>query len=105
MEGLWTVEFRTNTGSLGGGVVILQGGRLSGGDAGYYYMGTYSLDDGKFQTVLQIKRYRVGHISVFGPAESLQLTLSGKIDGSSMDVSGQVAGIQISVRGTKRESF
>lgn len=105
IEGLWTVEFRTNAGTSGGGVVILRDSKVAGGDTGYYYMGSYSVDDGNIQAVLEIKRYRAGHVSVFGAADRLQLALSGKTDGSSMDLSGRVAGIQISVRGTKRESL
>jgi len=106
IEGLWTVEFQTNMGGPGhGGVAVLRDGKVAGGDSGYYYVGTYSVDDGNIQTVLEIKRYRSGHVSIFGPVDRVHLALSGKTDGFSMDVSGQVAGIGVNVKGTKRETF
>lgn len=106
IEGLWTVEFQTNMGGAGhGGVAVLRDGKVAGGDSGYYYVGTYSVDDGNIRTVLEIKRYRAGHVSIFGPVDHVQLALSGKTDGSSMNVSGQVAGIQVNVRGMKRGPF
>jgi hypothetical protein len=41
VEGLWTVEFGSNTGIFGSGVVVLRQGRIEGGDASYFYVGTY----------------------------------------------------------------
>lgn len=105
MEGLWTAEFQSGVGGAGSGVVVVRNGTIMGGDAGYYYTGTYSVDDGKVQVALQIQRYREGHKSVFGPADNLRLTLSGSVDGSRMNLTGQVMGIEIIVGATKVESF
>lgn len=41
MEGLWTVEFGSNAGLFGSGVVVMRDGRIEGGDNSYYYVGTY----------------------------------------------------------------
>ena len=41
-EALWTVEFETASGWTNGGVVVLETGRVYGGDSHYYYVGKYS---------------------------------------------------------------
>jgi len=41
-EALWTIEFETALrGWTNGGVVVLETGRLYGGDSQYYYLGKY----------------------------------------------------------------
>jgi len=35
MDGLWTAEFGSSTGSFSGGVVVFQSGKIFGGDATY----------------------------------------------------------------------
>ena len=41
MEGLWTIEFGSNAGVFGSGVVVLRDGKIEGGDASYFYLGSY----------------------------------------------------------------
>jgi hypothetical protein len=43
MNGLWTVEFGSNTGISGGGVAVLRDGAILGGDSTHYYVGEYEL--------------------------------------------------------------
>jgi hypothetical protein len=40
-EALWTIEFETTRGWTNGGVVVLETGRLFGGDSQFYYVGKY----------------------------------------------------------------
>jgi len=39
-NGLWTVEFSSTINRYGRGVLIINDGRLLGGDDSYYYSGT-----------------------------------------------------------------
>ena len=108
MEGLWTVEFITNIGGTGSGTVIFENGRIAGGDAGYYYIGTYSIENDRLTGKIKTQRYKDGHTSVFGPLEQGTIKISGKIQGSDITASGSLLShpdLEITIRGTKRESF
>jgi len=109
IEGLWTVEFRTSIGGVGFGTVIFEkDGRVAGGDAGYYYMGSYTLDQDKITGEVRVQRHNPREVSVFGPLEHGDLKISGTIQGSSMTVSGQLTqnpGVEITIKATKQESF
>ena len=108
IEGLWTVEFRTNIGGMGTGTLIFEKGRVAGGDAGYYYIGNYTLQGDKISGEAKIQKYNPGHVSVFGPLESGDLKLSGIIQGIFLTASGTLAqspNAVITIKGIKRESF
>jgi hypothetical protein len=108
IEGLWTVEFRTSIGGMGFGTIIFEKGRVAGGDSGYYYIGSYTLDQDKLTGEVTIQRYNPTGVSVFGPLERGDVKVSGTIQGSSMTVSGQLIqnpAIEITIKGAKRESF
>ena len=41
MQGLWTIEFGSNAGVYNSGVIVMRDGKIKGGDASYYYDGSY----------------------------------------------------------------
>ena len=46
VEGLYSVEFGGTSGPLtNGGIVVLESGRILGGDSGFYYIGSYEVRD------------------------------------------------------------
>jgi|APSaa5957512535_1039671.scaffolds.fasta_scaffold92442_2 hypothetical protein len=55
-EGVWSVVFSGNNMEFFG-VVILESGRLTGGDSNYTYSGYYNLKDGFFETRMLVKKY------------------------------------------------
>jgi hypothetical protein len=71
VEGLWTIEFGSNAGVFGSGVVILRGGKIEGGDASYYYIGSYETPNPEkpypsvFRARIEAKPYLPGAESVF----------------------------------------
>jgi hypothetical protein len=78
IEGLWTVEFGSSTGMFGGGVVVFQGGKILGGDGGYYYTGEYELHGDTFGATLRIFPFIEGYVSVFRTVgQELTLDLTG----------------------------
>ncbi len=66
MNGLWTVEFGSSAGIFGGGVAVFSDGRVLGGDSGYYYTGSYQVQqDGSFSAELVVTPFIPGIQSVF----------------------------------------
>ena len=86
--GLYKVEFTTQIGA-GIGVVVLDGGRLRGGDIAIAYLGTYEADGDRFAAEVRTLRYASppGVISVFGD-DDLDVHLEGTINDATIAVEG-----------------
>jgi hypothetical protein len=70
MNGLWTVEFGSNAGLFGSGVIVMRDGRIEGGDDSYYYIGSYEpvLETTypiSFKATLSVRPFLTGRESVF----------------------------------------
>ncbi len=87
-DGLYKVDFKTPLG-WGSGVVHAQGGKLWGGDAALYYVGTYS-QSGK-EVSASVKTFRhtqnPGIQSVFG-RDQVSIQLKGMEDGNNVQCAG-----------------
>ena len=86
MEGLWTIEFGSNVGVYSSGVVVLRGGKIKGGDASYYYDGSYEEPDptapfpSKFKAKFAAKPFVKNAISIFKTyGEDFTLDLEGTL--------------------------
>jgi hypothetical protein len=79
IEALWAVQFVgiSNQGrSTSGGVVVLETGRIFGGDTWQYYTGKYSReDDGRYSVELHTGvHFQAGGESIFGgPLRAMKL--------------------------------
>ncbi|SNT07690.1 T3SS negative regulator,GrlR [Granulicella rosea] len=94
LNGFWTVEFGSSAGMFGGGVLLLDNGKLWGGDAGYYYVGTYTEFSDKFIVDLTLFPFIEGYISVFRTqGQVIELNLAGVIDGDSATAQGHPKGM------------
>ncbi|MBD0416521.1 GrlR family regulatory protein [Oryzicola mucosus] len=98
-SGLYRVHFQTPLGS-GSGVVFASNGRLWGGDAGMYYVGTYSEEGNNLTADISIDRHtsNAGVTSVFG-ADQVTIKINGQVDGDNVKASGtspQAPGITFS---------
>lgn len=67
LEALWSVEFISNVGGTGGGVVVLETQRLFGGDSQYFYVGTFKVEGPLVRATLKVTHYYGPPSSVFGP--------------------------------------
>lgn len=104
IEALWSVEFKTDKNYGGSGIAVFENGRVLGGDATYYYVGSYQIKDGVASASLEVIHYAGPLNNVFGAFKKVSLTLSGEIGHDSFVVSGTAkeAPGQISIRLTRR---
>lgn len=88
-DGLYKVQFQTPLG-WGAGVVFAQGGKLWGGDAGLFYVGTYSQDGDKVTASVKTNRHtqNPGITSVFG-RDQVTISLSGTSNGDAAKFNGK----------------
>ncbi|WP_159011365.1 GrlR family regulatory protein [Bradyrhizobium sp. S69] len=96
-DGLYKVEFHTPMG-FGAGVVFLQGGRLHGGDAGLFYVGTFAQHGNEFIAEVVTDRHTQypGIVSVFGK-DRVHIALKGQSNGNS----GLMQGTAVEAPGLK----
>jgi hypothetical protein len=86
MQGLWTIEFGSNVGVYGSGVIVMRDGKIKGGDASYYYDGSYEVTDPvdsyptKLKAKITARPFLPGAISVFKTyGEDFTLDLEGTL--------------------------
>jgi hypothetical protein len=75
-NGSYSAWFRTPQGE-GTGIVVLNNGKLTGGDAVLAYTGTYFQNGDRFSASVRTRRHSPGQASIFG-VDKLDLTLTGK---------------------------
>ncbi|HEY3770990.1 MAG TPA: GrlR family regulatory protein [Candidatus Angelobacter sp.] len=107
IDGMWTAEFGSSTGGFGGGVVIIQGGKLMGGDGGYFYNGDFNVTNNAFQSKIEISPFIQDYPSVFNTVnQKFTLELTGSLI-NEHEMKGQghtieLPDLQLGVRFVKR---
>jgi len=81
IEALWTVNFAAPSGA-GNGIVVFESGKLYGGDAQYYWTGTYTVNNGKIIATLDVRNYGGMPYSVFGQLKNFQLEIDANVPGT-----------------------
>lgn len=85
IEGLWIVKFLTPNDpsmDLNGGVVVVESGKIFGGDSGYFYIGSMEPSgSGNWNSELTITRHDPGIESVFGDVDQFKLFGSIRLEG------------------------
>jgi hypothetical protein len=87
LEALYVVQFGdvTATGLRNGGVVILDSGRMLGGDSGYYYVGKYAIDGAAITAEIDVVKHDPLWINAFGDsARELKIRLTGAVTGKTI---------------------
>ena len=85
-DGLYKVAFLTPLGN-GAGVVHLLGGKMWGGDAALYYIGTYTETGDQLSASVTTNRHTDGYGSVFG-VDRVHISLRGKVTGNTATMDG-----------------
>jgi hypothetical protein len=79
-----------------GGVVVLETGRVLGGDSVYSYVGDYEASGGSLTARVRVRQYNSAYqgANVFGMSDQVdyRVTLTGKRDGDVIDVKVSVDG-------------
>jgi hypothetical protein len=105
LEGLWTVDFISNLGEQGAGVIVFKGNQILGGDSAYLYSGSYTSGGNDVKGKIVVKHYAGIPYSIFGNLKEFEVIVSGKIQQPLMEVSGHLVGnpnMKITARCTKR---
>ncbi|MGJ4973414.1 GrlR family regulatory protein [Bradyrhizobium sp. HKCCYLRH1073] len=79
VTGLWTAEIVTSSGQATG-VVTLHDGTLSGGDANYYYIGSYEQEGQKISGTIRIVHFSGPLAAVFGAIRDFDFRFTGFAD-------------------------
>jgi hypothetical protein len=66
LDALWSVEPQALGGSVNGGVIVLNSGRILGGDSSHYYLGTFTAHGTKAGGQLRIVWYTGSRATVWG---------------------------------------
>ncbi|MHC1750982.1 RNA-binding domain-containing protein [Humidesulfovibrio sp.] len=87
VEGLWSAKFKLPNLPETGCIIVLEAGRLFGGDSYFYYTGRYEIDeDGKAKAVATIKHYAGVCFDIFGGCErECGVSITGNLSGGEMD--------------------
>ena len=105
-NGLWTIEFISTENRSGRGVLVLNDGRLLGGDEGYYYSGQYQIAGIKIQGTVNVIRFDPTTLSVIGNIDRFALQFSGEINDYNFTLAASVINnsqSQIKIIGNKKE--
>lgn len=92
VEGLWSVRFFADEQPHGAGVVILQAGRVFGGDSSFMYRGNYQMSSDLIHLYLDIDKHYFAEGNSLDLPDSYQLELNGTPGGNTFTVEGHVVG-------------
>ena len=85
-DGLYKLSCETEFGSASG-VVVIRGGKMSGGDSRLFYDGAFTVFGDEITIFLEIDRHTPGDNTVFGRDKS-RVGFSGRVSGSSAKLTG-----------------
>lgn len=103
-DGIYHVSFSSSAGVSGDGLVVIKGIFVNGGDPVCLYRGQFNAEGDNLSGQILIERWNPGGVSVFGPMDKFELSLSGRFNASSstFSVSGGIPGspgLTISING------
>jgi hypothetical protein len=87
-NGSYSAWFRTQRGE-GTGIVVLNDGKVTGGDTVLAYTGSYVEDGDAFTALIATRRHTPGQPSVFG-IDNVDLILTGKSTATTASCTGTV---------------
>ena len=113
MEGLWTIEFGSNAGIFGSGVIVMRDGKIEGGDASHYYMGSYQRPNSEisypapFRAKIAVKPFLPGAESVFKTVNrdftlNLEGTLKDENNAVAVGTPEGIPGMDVGIRLKRR---
>lgn len=107
IEGFWTVNF-TAAEIYGSGVAVFSGGKLYGGETGFYYLGTYEADGRVVKGRVVVRNFDATIPSGFGITGDYEMDVSVILEGDAMTGTAVVTNhpqYSLGLRLTKRANF
>ena len=86
--GLYITKFRTPLDEAGG-VIMVDGDTVSGGDSAMYYRGRITSENDVIEVSLRVRQHDETRISVFGDYDDFKLTLTGRRTGETYVFEGR----------------
>ncbi len=80
IQGLWVLQYIGLKGS-GGGVVVFVNGKVLGGDTGYSYVGTYTLEDDTLKAHIRVSNFLPDVPNVLGLSGDFDLEIIAPVTG------------------------
>lgn len=105
IEAMYGIEFASNQNDGGFGIVILETGRILGGDSSFVFVGDYEVVNGSVQARIKCTNDRKILQSVFGNINEFNLVLDGASGHNEMTLSGHMVenpAMAIAVKLTRR---
>jgi hypothetical protein len=91
LEALWSVRFSSNMGIHGGGVVVIENGKILGGETGYTYIGSMRADRERVIARMKVSKYMAEAAPIFG-MDHFEMELTGRPHESQIRFDGFVVG-------------
>jgi len=91
LEALWSVRFSSNMGIHGGGVVVIENGKILGGETGYTYIGSMRANRERVIAKVRVSKYMAEAPSIFG-MDHFEMELTGRPDESQIRFDGFIVG-------------
>jgi T3SS negative regulator,GrlR len=91
LNALWSVNFflpPSGTAVFGSGVVVLNNGTVRGGDATYYYAGSYEINQNIFIAKVKLIHYSGPYDNLLGPVREAEVELKGIPDQNEFEITG-----------------
>lgn len=120
LEALWSMNFTSNLGLIGCGVVVIETGRILGGDSLMIYIGDYEFKNDIMSARIHVKKYadipsnadispNIGSVSVMG-LDDFNLNVKGSLstDSETLTLEGHVVGnpsLKITINATRRANL
>ena len=104
IAGIYVVTFASGNATFGEGIAVVKDGFVNGGDATYFYSGTFIDYGDDVKASVEVKHYRGPLNNVLGPLKQFVLSLTGKRSGDNFEVAGRIEnmpGPTIKIIGTK----
>jgi len=91
-EAMYGIEFSSNEGNGGYGVLALETGRVFGGDSSFVYIGDYHVKDGILVAEVKCTNDREEMDSIFPGLDEFVVKVSGTPSGRKFVLKGHVVG-------------
>jgi len=107
IEGLWIVQYEGMQGN-GGGVAVFVNGKVLGGDTGYIYEGTYTVQGDVVSAKIHVSNFLPNIPNVLGLKGDFDLQIQAPVKGSTIQGAMSLVGrpgLGIAVRLTKKSGL